>query len=158
MNKDIINAIREISKANKTNYSIVCTVSSIDLTANTCYCVPVNGDADLTEVRLIADNQKGFLLIPEVDSIVIVGFLSDSSSFVSMVSEVSEIQLNGDTFGGLIKIDDLTSSINTMINNINTQLTSIAAGITGAGGAYTPIPLTTFNKTAYENTTVKHGQ
>lgn len=157
MSKDLIDALRSITKPNNDGFSKVCTVDSVDLTNLTCYCVPINDDADIQEVRLMANIDNGFLLIPEVDSIVVVSFLSDSSAYVSMVSKVSEIQLNGTNYGGLIKIDDLTSSINTMINNINIQLTAIAAGIAAGGGSYTPTPLTTFNKTTYENTTVKQG-
>lgn len=157
MSKELIDALRSVTKPNNNGYSKVCTVDSVDLTNLTCYCVPINNDADIQEVRLMANIDNGFLLIPEVDSIVVVSFLSDSSAFISMVSKVSEIQLNGTNYGGLIKIDDLTSSINSMINNINLQFTAISAGISGAGGTYTPTPLTTFNKTTYENLSTKHG-
>ena len=59
MSREIIEAIRKISKPNHLGYSIVCNVESVDLTENTCYCSPINGDADLVGVRLIADNQIG---------------------------------------------------------------------------------------------------
>jgi len=146
MNNDIIRAIRDLSKSNNNSYSIVCTVKSVDLTKNTCYCSPINGDADLVGVRLIADNQTGFLLIPEVDSIVVVSFLSDSSAFVSMVSKVSEIQLNGSSFGGLVKITELTTKLNALVNAINIQLPLIASGISAGGGSYSPTLLNTFYK------------
>lgn len=157
MSKELRDSLKKLTTPNGSAYSKACTVDSVDLTNLTCYCIPLNGDADIQEARLIANNDKGFLLVPEVDSVVLVSFLNDSVGYVSMVSKVSEIQLNGDNYGGLIKINDLTSSINTMIGNINTQLTAIAAGIAAGGGTYTPVPLNTFNKTAYENLTVKQG-
>ena len=92
MSKDLIDALRSITKQNNDGFSKVCTVDSVDLTNLTCYCVPINGDADIQEVRLMANIENGFLLIPEVDSVVVVSFLSDSSAYVSMVSKVSEIQ------------------------------------------------------------------
>lgn len=157
MSKELRDSLKKLVTPNGSAYTKACTVESVDLVNLTCYCIPLNDDPDILEVRLIANNDKGFLLVPEVDSVVLVSFLNDSVGYVSMVSKVSEIQLNGDNYGGLIKIDDLTSSINTMIGNINTQLTAISAGIIAGGGTYTPVPLTTFNKTAYENTTVKQG-
>lgn len=153
---NIKDLIQQLAKTENTD-CILCTVNSIDLTAKTCYCIPINGDADLIDVKLIANDNKGFLLIPEVDSVVIVSNIQNSSYYVSMFSKVSEIQLNGDDYNGLIKIDDLTTSLNTIINNINTQLGLIATGISTGGGSYTPTLLTTLNKTTYENTTVKHG-
>lgn len=153
---NIKDLVQQLAKTENTD-CILCKVNSVDLTSKTCYCIPINGDADLIDVKLIANDNKGLLLIPEVDSVVIVSNIQNSSYYVSMFSKVSEIQLNGDDYNGLIKIDDLTTSLNTIINNINTQLTAISAGISGAGGTYTPVPLTTLNKTTYENTTVKHG-
>ena len=80
MSKDLIDALRSITKQNNDGFSKVCTVDSVDLTNLTCYCVPINGDADIQEVRLMANIDNGFLLIPEVDSVVVVSFLSDSSA------------------------------------------------------------------------------
>ncbi len=37
----------------------------------------------------MANIDNGFLLIPEVNSIVVVSFLSDSSAYVSLVSKVN---------------------------------------------------------------------
>lgn len=157
MSKDIINAIRQISKPNHNGYAIVCTVISVNLTENTCYCSPINGDADLVGVRLMADNKNGFLLIPEVNSIVVVDFLSDSSAFVSLVSKVSEVQLNGSNYGGLVKITELTTKLNALVNALNIQLPLIASGIAAGGGSYTPTLLNTFSQTDYENLTIKQG-
>jgi hypothetical protein len=157
MGNEIADAIRTMSKPNISAFGIVCTVSEIDLDELTCYCEPINGDADIVGVRLMADIQNGFLLTPSINSIVVVSFLSDSSAYVSMVSKVSEVQLNGKNFNGLIKIDQQTAKLNQLVTELQAQLTLIAAGIVAGGGSYTPGTLSQFNKTDYENTTIKQG-
>jgi hypothetical protein len=157
MSKELRDSLKKLTTPNGDAYSKVCTVESVDLVKLTCYCIPINDDADITEVRLMANIDNGFLLIPKVNSIVVVSFLSDSSAYVSMVSKVSEIQLNGTNYGGLIKIDEQTTKLNQLVSELQAQLVLIAAGIVAGGGTYTPATLTPFNKLDYENTTVKQG-
>lgn len=157
MSKELRDAIKTLTKPNNDGYSKVCTVDSVDLVNRTCYCIPINEDADITEVRLMANIDNGFLLIPEVNSIVVVSFLSDSSAYVALVSKVSEVQLNGTNFNGLIKIDEQTAKLNQLVTELQTQLGLIATGIAAGGGSYTPATLSTFNKTDYENIKIKQG-
>lgn len=157
MSKELRDALKTLTKPNNDGYGKVCTVDSVDLVNRTCYCIPINEDADITEVRLMANIDNGFLLIPEVNSIVVVSFLSDSSAYVALVSKVSEVQLNGTNFNGLIKIDEQTSKLNQLVTELQTQLGLIATGIAAGGGSYTPATLSTFNKTDYENIKIKQG-
>lgn len=157
MSKELRDAIKTLTKPNNDGYGKVCTVDSVDLVNRTCYCIPINEDADITEVRLMANIDNGFLLIPEVNSIVVVSFLSDSSAYVALVSKVSEVQLNGTNFNGLIKIDEQTAKLNQLVTELQTQLGLIATGIAAGGGSYTPATLSTFNKTDYENIKIKQG-
>lgn len=167
MGNEIADAIRTISKPNISAFGIVCTVSEIDLDELTCYCVPVNGiDADIVGVRLMADVQKGFLLIPEDNSIVVVSFLSDSSAYVSMVSKVSEVQLNGKNFDGLVKVNDLVEKLNNLENKVNTIITTFnththVASSFGSPTTTPPVPvtgtLTPTVKLDLENTTILQG-
>lgn len=167
MSKELIDALRSITKPNNNGFSKVCTVDSVDLTNLTCYCVPINDDADIQEVRLMANNDNGFLLIPKVDSIVVVSFLSDSSAYVSMVSKVSEIQLNGTNYGGLIRVEELTTKLNNLENAFNQHLTlynvHTHAGVMAGSSTTTPVvvpdtqTLTPTVETDLENTTVLHG-
>lgn len=157
MSKELRDAIKTLTKPNNDGYSKVCTVDSVDLVNRTCYCIPINEDSDITEVRLMANIDNGFLLIPEVNSIVVVSFLSDSSAYVALVSKVSEVQLNGTNFNGLIKIDEQTAKLNQLVTELQTQLGLIATGIAAGGGSYTPATLSTFNKTDYENIKIKQG-
>lgn len=70
---------------------LLCQVNSV--TGMTCNVTPVNGDAPVNDVRLIAnaDAQKYFVLIPKIGSNVIVMFLSKASAFVVMADEVEKI-------------------------------------------------------------------
>jgi hypothetical protein len=157
MSKDLRDALRSLVKPNNDGFAKVCTVDSVDLVNLICYCIPLNGDADLVGVRLMANIDNGFLLIPEVDSIVVVSFLSDSSAYVSLVSKVSEVNLNGKNFDGLVKINEQTAKLNQLVNELQAQLILIASGITAGGGSYSPGTLSQFNKTDYENITTLQG-
>jgi len=134
--------------------STICTVSDINLTTKTCKCVPVNGDADFLDVLLCVNEKNGFLLVPKNNSLVAVTQLNGTDAFVSMVSEVDSILLNGDANGGLVKVIDLTTKLNNCENKINLIIKFLATL-----GATPPLttPLTPTVRANIENTSVKHG-
>lgn len=144
----------------------ICQVDSVDLVKKTCYCVPVDGSADIFGARLMAQATSGFLIIPEVNSTVIVSFIDSRTAYVSMFSDVSEIQLNGDTYGGLTK----TIELQTQLNKLNAQLQALITAATtwvvspNDGGAAFKVAATAALLglqpgvfTNITNTTVKHG-
>ncbi len=161
-------AIAKMSKDGSEAHIVLCTVDSVDLTKNTCTCIPVIEGADLLGVKLMAKNQVGFLIIPKVDSHVIV-CVQNNTSYVAMFSEVDEIQLNGDAYGGVIKVDDWLQAYNTQITTLKTAitaaLTSIDASIVALGGASVSSPaftaatatITNVQASTIINNTVKHG-
>jgi len=166
MSKELRDSLRTLTTPNGNAYSKVCTVDSVDLVNLTCYCIPINDDADITEVRLMANIDNGFLLVPEVDSIVVVSFLSDSSAYVSLVSKVSEIQLNGTNYDGLVKVQELTDKLNNLENKLNDLITACSSQVvTLAPSGTFPLasfftsvtPLTPTQQTDIENLTVKQG-
>lgn len=77
--------------------------------------------------------------------------------------------MNGDAYGGLVKVEDLLSEINTRNTTfktaITTALTSLDASIVALGGVSTSsaaftaatASITNILKALVENTTVKHG-
>ncbi len=169
-NRDLAEAIKKLSGfEDLTENSFACKVSNVDTTKYTCDCSPINGDADYLGVKYNANGLKGFVLEPKEDSVVIITVTSETTAYVSMVSEVEQIYLNGDGDGGLIKITDITNELNnryTVLKNIFLAIATAAdTGISSAGGtpgvvtAYNAIQasLTSLNKTAYENTKIKHG-
>jgi hypothetical protein len=88
--------IRKFSQGNER--VLLCTVKAIDAEDNTCDLVPVHGGAELTGVRLMpiaGAHEKGLLVVPAVDSFVLVLFLDKSvtDAFVVMASDLSSISL-----------------------------------------------------------------
>lgn len=167
MKNDIIDSIRKIAKENEEIYSIVCKVKNINVTEKICDCEPIDGSADLLNVRLMAENKTGFLIIPTDGSIVIVTMLNKYTGYVSMFSEVDEIQLNGDNEDGLVKVNDLVTKLNNLENLVNNILTTLKTTTIplAPSGTYPFAPLYAAfnliapitNKTDIENNKVKHG-
>ena len=165
-NDDIREAIKAHAKTDDVLYSIVCTVAAIDTDANTCDCEPVDGTADLLDVKLMAQSTNGFLIIPKIDSVVVVTMINKYTGYVSMFSDIDSIQLNGKNFDGLVKIEDLVTKLNNLEKAFNNHITSYNshthAGVT-SGFASTGIAapdtqhLTETVKSDLENTKVSHG-
>jgi len=170
MSKDKISeAIKLMAKTTDEVYSIVCTVKSVDTTKNTCECEPIDGRADLIGVRLQAESTKGFLLVPEINSVVVVTMINGFTGYVAMFSDVSEIQLNGKNYNGLIQINDLKTQWDANVTAIKSATAGALAiidtqliALGQAGGSATTfnglaVNIKTLNKTTLENTTVQHG-
>lgn len=165
---EIKRAIKQIAKGEDLLPSVVCIVDSVDLTAKTCYCIPVTGEADLLDVALIADpDKKGFMAVPKVGSTVYVKFKGKYSAFVAMTSEIDFLYLNGDNYSGLVKISDLVTKLNRLESDLNTLKAAFSAWVVvpnDGGAALKAITATWFANTItattqamLENTTVKHG-
>lgn len=112
-------AIRQMADKDEEVYSIVCNVDSVDTAEKTCDCSPIDGKADLLGVRLMAQNQTGFYIIPKVGSVVVVTMINGFTGYVAMFSEVEEIQLNGDNYDGLVTINELVTKLNNLENGYN---------------------------------------
>lgn len=158
--------IKKIANDNEEVYSIPCTVKSVS--GKTCDVEPLNGDADILGVKLQAnDTTEGILFVPSVGSIVIVSFENKDNAFVSMWSEIESIQLRGDSFGGLIKIDSLITKINNIETDINNLKTALGGWVVAPGDGGTALktalttyisqPITNTTKSDLENDKVKHG-
>jgi len=113
---------------NKSIYSIVGTVVSIDETERSCEVEPVDGSANIEKVRLQASLSltTGFVCVPSVGSFVIVTFINDTTGYISLFSEIDKIlfdsdlvQFNGGGDGGLPKTSSLITKINQIENWIN---------------------------------------
>ena len=166
LNDDIKKAIQTLAGEVDIN-TVVCKVSNIDTTKNTCTCTPIDGTAEILGVRLMAESSKGFLIIPKNNSIVIVNMINSFTGYVSMFSEVDKIYLNGDTHSGLVKIDDLVNKLNALENLVNNILNTLKtttiplapSGTYPFAPLYTAInniaPITTKND--LENKNVLHG-
>ncbi|HMO63294.1 MAG TPA: hypothetical protein PKC39_14510 [Ferruginibacter sp.] len=121
--------VRELIKDGDEERAIVCKVTAVN--GMRCECEPVNGNAPILDVRLVADEaDKVFVVVPKVNSLVVVEFFNNSAGYVSMVSEVSEVLCKtGDSWysmtdeGFLIKrgndsLKDILSLIIQAVNKI----------------------------------------
>ena len=165
-NRDIAEAIRSLAKTDDLLIyeSFLATVSDINTTSMTCTATPIDGGAEMYGVLINADAVKGFTLIPANNSVVVVTQTSDANGFVSMVSEVQQIYLNGDNNGGLVKIDNLKTQYDAGIAAIKaacvaafTALSGLDAGASLAAFNAAAASIQNLNKIPLENTTVKHG-
>jgi len=149
----------DLIKDNTPKQVSICEIINVDESKLTCTVRELQTNAELYHVRLApGKNEKQTVLIPTIGSIVLVGVISNDirSRYVALVSEVDKIYLNGGENGGLVKIGNLETKLNGLVNSITAELTKIATGITGAGSTYTPGTISTFNKVDFENDKIVH--
>lgn len=86
----------------------------------TCDCKPVNGDAMLPDVRLVAaDSDQHYVLIPEAGSAVIVCWQDAGMSYVAMVSSVKEVRYRiGTTYHSMTENGHLIQKGNDTLKDI----------------------------------------
>lgn len=159
--------IRQIAKSDAEVYSVACRVVSID-SENFAELAPLDGSPNLLEVFLVAESDDtNFLITPAVDSIVIATFLSKNVAFISMFSKIETINIRGDQYGGLIKInelignlDKLTARVDGIIDAINNAVPVPSDGGAGLQATMKAKLLTLIDKEDFsgiENDKVKHG-
>jgi len=123
-----------------------------------------NDDADILSVRLVANDEpeERFIIIPKMQSVVIINMLNKDEGYVAMFSDIDTIELKGTEFGGLIKIEDLVTKINRLEDKVNEFINTFSLHSHPSNGAPpTPpfpsaiAPLT--NRMDMENEDIKHG-
>lgn len=169
--KTISESIMALS-GNKTFYSIACyarNVSAGDVDDNlTCDAEPVDGGSIIQDVSLIADNNAwGFMPIPKEGSIVIVNMTNNESGYVAMCSQIDDIYINGNSFGGLVKVNDLVQKLNKIEGDLNSLKTAFNSWVVvgGDGGAalkaisatWAAQSITPTQVSDIENTKAHHG-
>ncbi len=160
-------------------YSIVAKVVSVDTAEKTCEVAPIDGTANISDVRLAPDGavEPGILPVPAVDSVVIVDMINDSDGYVAMYSAVDSLiirttsgnilQLQDGSLGGIPIVSNLTSRLNAIEQDIN-QLKSIfsawtpapndgGAALKAALGGYPGSSLDETEDSDIENDKVTHG-
>lgn len=168
--REIQEAVEKLSgtKGLDTVTVVECTVESVDVSARTCDCKTISG-VPVSGVRLMAEVDDGILVLPAVDSVVIVGYSKTVTPFVCQFSTIDRvlvitgdttveikdglIQFNDGSHDGLVKIKDLV----TKLNNIETKLNIIIAW----GATVTPPlatdPMINTQQSELENTKITHG-
>jgi len=87
-------AIQELAaRSNEQVYSVVGRVTEVNESARVCSVAPLNGDAMLYDVRLQAVHgaADGVVLVPAVDSWVVVTFLAENDGYVAERTTVTKV-------------------------------------------------------------------
>lgn len=150
---DISEALRKIvGPTNRNAFGILCTVLSID--GATCVCEPVDGSADIEDVRLQVEESSGIYIEPKIGSFVIVAMINDVEGYVAMFSEVDNIFLLDGSHGGLVRVIDLVAKLNALENKVNALITW---GLTVTPPFSPSTLLTPTVRGDVENTNIVHG-
>lgn len=114
--QNIAGVIKKISKSSDEVYAKVCEVLEINEDEKTIDVKPIDGTAEIFDVRLQAESETGGLvLIPKVGSMVLVVFLNKNNAAVVNTSEItkyglkiSNCELSIDKEGFLLKKENET--------------------------------------------------
>jgi len=165
---------------------LTCTVASADEAQRLCMVTPVNNNISSFPAQLMTEIDDGILFIPAKGSTVKVIFSNLNAPTVVQFSEIDKmfivpgggtflvysvgIELMGNSFGGIPKLQELTDNLNTLKGYIkNTLEPAIGNAFTavGAGGAASgPNGKISFDASTsgqtitikdMENAKVKHG-
>lgn len=150
---------------------LLCRVTAVDKAKALCDVEPVNGQAEMFDVRLraVADGEtSGMVIYPKVGSLVLVALIENdyNSAFVAMCSEVDEIIINGGSFGGLVNAKELKKELdktNAVVQAIMQTLTTWVVAPSDGGLALKTAMITALtgkvlgNFTKLENEKIKHG-
>ena len=145
-NREIKEAVQRLAGTFlKDGLSIIqATVTDVDTTKYTCTCSPISGDSTttFTNVNLSANNNKGFIPLPALQSTVLVavsiknnppyligwdllqGLIcivqnTNDGSISQLIIQNGIVQINDGSYGGLIQIDQLVTKINNIENLLN---------------------------------------
>lgn len=175
-----------MAQGGRQTVSLICTVDAVDKETRTVDCTPLDEGAPLLGVNLQANQESkfGVVVYPRVGSYVVVGFVADGSAgIVLMTDDIESIEMvvkddntslkitedgivmNGGSLGGLIKVEELTSRINNIEEDIN-LLKDVFSGwvsvpqdggaaLKAASEAWSGNKLTLTTRSDYENEKVK---
>jgi hypothetical protein len=105
--------------------SVIATVISVDKHKCTIDANPLSGASLCLDVRLAAreSNPEGIVLFPKVGSTVIISMIDNNRSnmFVSMYSEIEDVQFHDGINGGLVKVKELVGRLNRLESRITSH-------------------------------------
>jgi hypothetical protein len=173
---------------------MVCEVTDVSASERTCTVQPLSDNLQPFPAQLMADIDDGVLILPTVGSTVKIMLSELITPTVIQFSQVDEIlivgggsavkvydsgvELQGDEYGGLMKVtpsvnawNDLQNDVNTLKSIFSTLAAGAAAVLTSAVGSpdafaavfasailsYSSSPLSITTETQIENPKVKHG-
>jgi len=164
--KSLAEGLKEFFKdvdSNEKKYSSVGSVITVNESEKTC---SVNiGDTTITEVRLQqVSSTTGILIVPTVNSSVIISWTDNTTAYIAMYSEIDNILYQDGTNGGLINIVDITTKLNDLVGKVNNLYSLLQnwkptpndGGLALNVAANLLLSASLFDKSDYENTKFKH--
>lgn len=187
--RQVIEAIQKLAGTQLVDevYFVHCEVQSVNIAARTCDCTSISGIsvADFPDVQLMAEVDDGFLLVPSVNSNVLVGYSKRLPPFIAQFSQIDQViiitgntslsikdgsvQFNDGSYGGLIQIKQLITKLNNLENlvndliskfNLHTHILTLTSGTGTAAPTLTQetSQLVNTNQNELENTLITHGK
>jgi hypothetical protein len=169
--------IQRLADKGQEVYGLICEVVSVDTEKRSCEVKPINGTANIEDVRIQAsyELQEGFWIKPKVGSFVVVNFLDNNNAYIVLTEKIEEFAVkiegtellikndkvifNEGAFGGLIKIElltaklnDLKDAFNTFVSTFNSHIhtTTATVGASPTPGMITPTQTTAQNASAFD--------
>lgn len=151
-----------------------CTVKTVN--DKTCDVIFDDDDDLVIYDVLLGFDKSGVVVKPKLNTYVLVLFINNTKNngAVIMVQETDDIEIMGNEFGGLVKINPMLEKVNNLENEINELKTIIQAiilsGTTSSGapvtngslagyfGSYDASPIIPTQLNEIENTKIKHGK
>ena len=136
--------------------AIVCTVKEVNGIRITVESIL--DKKTYKDVRLQANPGNGILIVPAVDSDVILEWISETAGYVAMVSAADSIQLLDGSYGGLIKINELVDKLNVLEQRMTShQHISATSGSPTTFDIATNPDITETTIADLENPDITHG-
>jgi hypothetical protein len=143
-----------------------CTVNSVNLSNRTAHVTSITGQSTIDfNVQLQAGIADGLVIEPKVDSMVYILSSKYTLPFIVQYSDIVSLTMNGNEFGGLVKVIELTKKINALENKVNDLITNFNAHSHLSSGSPTSGPsvsvsgtLTPTQQKEIENIVIKHGE
>lgn len=145
----------------------LANVDSVNEAERTCDVTPLTDNATTSypSVLLMAESDDGVLIIPTINSNVLVNVSKRGIAYVCMFSEIDKVtiitktltQFNDGSFGGLVKVQELVDKINRLENTFNSHThvaTSFGTPTTPPATPIAPITIVT----DIENDKIIHGK
>lgn len=149
-NNSIKDLLRTLGETGEEIYAVLVRVDTVDRQTGTCDCTPLDGDAEIFDVRLQASAGDGVLVVPKEGTTAVVSFLSRTTAFLALASEVEEIRVkiggismvlsgqgavfNGGELGGLVKIEALEKNLKSLKEYAEAINAALPGAFTAIGG------------------------
>ena len=116
---------------------------------------------DRVRLNAISTEDKGIVVTPKTGTYVLISRLGEVNWFVTLCGEVEKISIdaeadiviNGGSFGGLVRIEDLVGTLQHIVNTFNTHTHTVPNGTS----AIPATPMDPIQRDGMENTKIRHG-